>query len=391
MSVETDEMPAVARLPRRRRRRVVVGAGVVVVLVAAGVAVENYQPYGVSLAHPLGVRHHAGSAARDNHGATSTAEMARRSLSAQTTVSGTLGYAGDYTVLGQAHGTITALPTVGQVIHQGEVLYRVDGAPVVLLYGSTPVYRSLAGGAAADDVTGPDVRQLNADLVALGYASRADLNPASDEFGWATKAAIKKLQAHLGIEQTGRLDLGQVVFLPTAARVTSVTAALGGQAGGPVLKATSTTRQVSVKLDAGQQSAVKAGDRVTITLPNNQTTPGRVTAVGKVATAGSGSGDSDSPTVEVDIAPSRAAATGTMDQAPVQVEIITDTVRNALVVPVNALLALAGGGYAVEAVGSHGRHRLVPVSTGLFDDADGLVQVSGADLAAGQRVVVPAS
>ena len=396
MSVETEEThaaDALARPPRRRRRRVVVGAGVVVVLVAAGGAVEHYQPYGVSLAHPLGVRHHANSGSGDNHVATSTAQVVRRSLSSQTTVSGTLGYADEYTVLGQAHGTITALPAVGQVIHQGQVLYRVDGAPVVLLYGSTPVYRSLAEGAEADDVTGADVRQLNADLVALGYASRADLNPSSDEFGWATKAAIKKLQAHLGIEQTGRLDLGQVVFLPTAARVTAVTATLGGQAGGPVLKATSTTRQVSVKLDAGQQSTVKAGDRVTITLPNNQTTAGRVTSVGKVATAGSGSdsGDSDSPTVEVDIAPSRASATGTMDQAPVQVEIITDTVRNALVVPVNALLALAGGGYAVEVVGAGGRHRLVPVSTGLFDDADGLVQVSGADLAAGQRVVVPAS
>jgi hypothetical protein len=60
-------------------------------------------------------------------------------------------------------------------------------------------------------------------------------------------------------------------------------------------------------------------------------------------------------------------------------------------VPVNALLALASGGYAVEMVDADGTHRLVAVSVGLFDDAEGLVQVSGRGLAAGQRVVVPAS
>jgi hypothetical protein len=61
------------------------------------------------------------------------------------------------------------------------------------------------------------------------------------------------------------------------------------------------------------------------------------------------------------------------------------------VVPVNALLALAGGGYAVEIVDAAGVHRLVPVSLGLFDDGQGLVQVSGSRLRAGQRIVVPAS
>ena len=63
---------------------------------------------------------------------------------------------------------------------------------------------------------------------------------------------------------------------------------------------------------------------------------------------------------------------------------------DAYVVPVDALLALAGGGYALEVVGAHGVHHLEAVSLGLFDDADGLVQVSGAGLGAGQQVVVPA-
>jgi hypothetical protein len=208
------------------------------------------------------------------------------------------------------------------------------------------------------------------------------------------------------VAQTGSLPLGQAVFLPTAARVTSVSATLGGpaQPGAQALQATSTTRQVIAQLDATQQSDVKAGDHVSITLPDNRITPGVVTSVGTVATApsagsgggsgsssGSGSGNSGSgtPTIEVDVRPADSSATGTLDQSPVQVTITTATAASALVVPVDALIAQASGGYAVEVAGAGGSRRVVPVSLGIFDDADGLVQVSGAGLAAGQSVVVP--
>jgi hypothetical protein len=85
------------------------------------------------------------------------------------------------------------------------------------------------------------------------------------------------------------------------------------------------------------------------------------------------------------------AATGRLDQAPVNVSITTASVKNALVVPVNALLALASGGYAVEEVEASGAHQLVAVNLGLFDDARGLVQVTGSGLQVGQRIVVPAA
>jgi hypothetical protein len=357
---------------------------VVLVLLAAGVLVV------VS-----GVFDGDGGSSRsaENGSATSLATLTRRSLSAQTQVNGTLGYAGSYTVLGRAHGTVTWLPAVGRVIRQGQVLYRVDGAPVVLLYGSTPAYRALAEGATAAEATGADVAQLNHDLVALGYVDSAAVDSAWDEFNWATKAGVEKLQKHLGVDQTGKLSLGDVVFLPTAGRVTTLQATLGAPATGPVLQASSTARTVSVALGADLQSEVKAGDRVTITLPGGSTTPGTVTSVGKVATAPSNnSGGSDSgPTVPVTIRPTDPTATGSLDQAPVLVAITERTVHNVLAVPVNALLALAGGGYAVEVADADGTRQLVPVSPGLFDDAAGLVQVTGPDLAVGQHVVVPAS
>jgi hypothetical protein len=102
-------------------------------------------------------------------------------------------------------------------------------------------------------------------------------------------------------------------------------------------------------------------------------------------------GGSSSPTIEVDIRLQHPSASGQLDQAPVEVSITAQSVHNVLAVPVNALVALAGGGYAVEEVEANGTHRLLAVTPGLFDDAAGLVQVSGTGLAGGQRVVVPAS
>jgi hypothetical protein len=340
-----------------------------------------------------------------------TAQVERRTLSAMVSQAGTLTYrarsdGSAYSVINQARGTYTRLPAAGRVISQGHVLYRVNARPVVLLHGSTPAYRTLSAGA-----SGPDVAELNVDLVALGYATRAQLSPRFASFGPATTAAVMKLQATLGVTQNGTLTLGQAVFAPTALRVTTLSAQLGGrtQPGQTVIEATSTTRQVEMALDASQQTDVAVGDKVSITLPNNRTTSGVVSSVGAVATCppSSGSGGSGSssaapgtdtcssgtsgsatPTIPVGVTPSDPAATGSWDQAPVQVGITTASVPNALVVPVTALLARSDGGYAVEVVKAGASNHLVPVSLGLFDDADGLVQVSGSALAAGQEVVV---
>jgi hypothetical protein len=386
-------------------------SGAVIVVAAAGAAVAVTDPFRVSSPAPA-----------SGPQATALATVTRRSLSSQTPVNATLGYAGTYSVvvLSAAGGgdqpapagsgpqggafpaaVFTALPSPGQVVQQGQSLYSVSGSPVILLYGGVPAYRTMSQG-----MSGTDVRQFNADLVALEYATTAQLDPQSDYFSAATAAALEGLQAKLGVAQTGSLTLGQAVFLPTAARVTSVSATLGSlaQAGAPVLQATSTTRQVTAQLDASQQSDVAVGDHVTITLPGSQTAPGVVTSVGTVAAASSAgpgggpgsssgspgsAGSGSTPTIEVDVRLLDPAAADTLDQAPVQVTITTATVASALVVPVDALLAEASGGYAVEVAEPGDARRIVRVSLGLFDDADGLVQVSAAGMAAGQRVVVP--
>jgi peptidoglycan hydrolase-like protein with peptidoglycan-binding domain len=280
----------------------------------------------------------------------------------------------------------TMLPPVGRVIRRNQTLYRISGRPVILLYGSVTPWRVFRPGM----TSGRDVAQLNANLRALGYGRRL----SGDRFSARTATAIKAFQAAHGLSQTGRLLLGSVVFNPRPVRVTSVTPTLGAAVQpGPVLGVSSTQRQVTIALDATQQAEVEVGDPVTITLPDNQTTPGVVSSVSSVATTPS-SDDADSsstPTVEVHVTPTEPAATGRLDQAPVNVSITTATVENALVVPVNALLALAGGGYGVEEVVAGGVRRIVPVEVGLFDDSQGLVEVTGTGLRAGQRIVVPAS
>ena len=259
---------------------------------------------------------------------------------------------------------------------------------MVLLYGTVPDWRPLDEG-----VTGADVTQLNHDLVTLGDAGSAEISALGwDYFSAQTAAGVAKLQSALGISSpSGSLPRGQVVFEPQALRVSQVMGSLGGPASGPVLAATSDRHVVTIPLDAAMQSQVTAGDTVTVTLPDGSSTPGTVSSVGTVA-----SGSGSNATIPVMVTLTDPGAAGTLDQAPVTVNITTASAKNALVVPVEALLAQskgdgeAGGGYDVEVAGPGNTRRYVPVTTGIFDDAYGLVQVTGA-LTPGQRVVVPAT
>jgi hypothetical protein len=383
----TGSEPAAAQAPRVdapssprhpfSRRALALSAAAALVLAAIVAAVVD--PF-AGAARSTSVQH--------NSYPTGLVSVRRGALSSQVTGVGTLGYSAEpdgspYPIVNQASGHLTATPTVGQVIAQGRLLYRVDDKPVVLLDGATPAYRTLSQGD-----TGPDVRELNTDLAALGMATRTQLDLSSDTFSAATASALTRLQARLGTAQTGTLALGEAVFLPGPIRITNITATLGTTVpvDTAIAHATSTQRQVQVNIDATEQSSLAAGDHVLVTLPNYQDTAGVLTHVGTVA---KGSGSS-SPTIPVSIKLLDPGAAGTLDQAPVRVQITTAGVSNALIVPVTALLAQNGGGHAVETVDAHGTHQLVPVTLGLFDDADGLVQVSG-DLHPGQQVVVPAT
>ena len=368
-----DAAPVGLMRPPGRRRT---GAVVLVLLVAGA---------GARVAWSAGAfRSHGVSAAGQGAPPPATESVVRQELSSTTPVSATLGYSGSYVVRGQGGGVLTSLPSAGQVIRQGQVLYRVDnGTPVVLLYGPVPDWRTLDEG-----LTGADVTQLNHDLVALGYADVPEISALGwDYFSWETAAGVQRLETAAGVSgPPGSLPLGSVEFEPGAIRVTAVTGSLGDPAAGPVLTATSDQHVVTIPLSTAQETQVAAGDAVTVTLPDGTNTPGTVTSVGTVA-----SGTASGATVQVTVTLTHPQAAGTLDQAPVTVYVTTASSPGpVLAVPVSALVAQSPGGYAVEVAGPGGVRRLVPVTPGIFDDNSGLVQVTG-DLTPGEQVVVPAT
>jgi peptidoglycan hydrolase-like protein with peptidoglycan-binding domain len=297
---------------------------------------------------------------------------------------GTLGYADQRTLAAGAPGTLTALRAEGATVERGQTLFRVDQRPLTLLHGTVPLYRTLAQGVS----DGADVKQLEENLDALGYG--ADVTVDST-FTAVTAEAVRDWQADRGHDQTGTVDASQVVFFPGPVRVGEHKATVGArvQPATPVTAVSSTTRTATVELPAGDAGVAGAGDQVEIELPGGRTAKGTITEVGKVAktpAGGEGTTDPGDPTITVTIRVARGSTTGDLDQAPVRVTFVKERRRDALAVPVTALLALAEGGYAVE-VAEGGTTRLVGVEAGLF--AGGKVELTGAGVREGQQVVVP--
>jgi hypothetical protein len=310
-----------------------------------------------------------------------TAAAEQRDLVEREELDGTLGYGESRQLSFGGQGTLTALAAEGTVVDRGGILGEVDGRPVVLLLGERPMWRSIGEGADTSD--GADIRQLEENLIALGHGTAAALGP-NEVWSQATTTAVKRLQRSLGVEETGRIDLGSVVFAPTAVRVASHVADVGAGAGGPVLEVTGTARLVDVDLPASRQGILTPGQAVDVELPDGSVVAATVLAVSSVVTPGdpqTGSG----PTVAVVVVLDDPASSGSLDQAPVEVQVVSVQAEDALSVPVEALLALAEGGYAVERPDG----TLVGVETGAF--ADGWVAVTpiSGDLVAGDDVVVP--
>jgi peptidoglycan hydrolase-like protein with peptidoglycan-binding domain len=304
-------------------------------------------------------------------------------------VDGVLGFSGALSITSQSSGTLTWIAPPGVTVRAGGELAEVDGVPTYLMVGARPAWRAFAPGMS----DGPDVRQLEAQLRAAGD-DPAHVMTIDEHFSAATAAAVRRWQHAHGQPQIGTLALGAIAFLPSPVRVGSDTVAVGTLVapGQPLLTGTTTAHDVTVELPTAQQTLVHVGDRVVVTLPDGTTTtPGHVTFVSKVAspatTTGSPQGQPAGPaTVTVTVALTNQKAAGALDQAPVQVAITDQLHRGVLAVPVTALLATPGGGYAVTLTSTHAA---VPVTVGLFDDLTQLVEVSGARLNAGDAVEVP--
>jgi hypothetical protein len=309
-----------------------------------------------------------------------TADVTRQTLTETVTTSGDLGY-GDALGLGSLlNGTITGLPAVGDVLGRGDELYAVDDRPVVLLFGTLPAYRTLSPG-----TEGQDVEQFEQNLEALGY----DGFTVDDEYTDATAEAVEQWQDDLGLEETGIVDLGRVLYAPDQIRVDAIDVSLGDAAqpgAADLLTYTGLDKVVTVEVDLDDQELVVVGGPVAITLPDGTEASGTITDSETVVQEGDGQ-DAESTTIlEVTVAADDTAVFDGLDQAAVDVGFAGASVEDVLTVPVEALLGLAEGGYGVETWdGATGE--VIAVDTGLF--ADGFVEVTGEGLEEGVSVVVP--
>jgi len=320
----------------------------------------------------------------------STATVVRTNLATTVLTEGSLGYAPTLPIVNALAGTYTWIPGVGSRIRAGRALYRVDNLPVVLMRGGTPAWRPFALGM----TDGPDVRELQASLIALGYAAGL-LTAPTGQFDLSTLYAVERWQLANGYPETGEIELGRVVFLPSAILVGAQNVA-PGQAAAPgqqPYQATTDQRTVTVPLNPNLPS-VRVGEAISIVLPSNATTPGTAVSIGPAPVPPSSGSSSTAATSTstpatqdvLTVRPDRPGATGTAGGVPVQVSLATQSVSGVLAVPVTALLALAGGGYGVEIVTGPGTDRLVGAQTGIF--AGGQVAITGPGIAAGTKVVV---
>lgn len=314
-----------------------------------------------------------------------TATVVRTDLVSSVLTQGTLGYTTSPPVVNELVGTYTHLLPPGTVVQPGQLLYRVDNEPVVLMNGGVPAWRAFAPGM----TDGPDVEQLEANLIILGEAHGLLTQP-TPHYGSAAVAAVERWQAALGVPSTGSVDLGSIVFEPTVVRIEATTVTLGqhASAGDVPYQVTTTVRTATVPLTPNDPPVV-VGDHVSIQLPSGSTTQGQVTAIGPAPPSGASSSSSSSGSTTstvLTVTPTDAAATGAGTGEAVQVGLTVQSAQHVLAVPIAALVALAGGGYGLEVVGHSGQHRLVGVHTGVF--ADGDVEVSASGLTPGARVVV---
>ena len=380
----TELIPAVTGPPPRRRRPGRwLAAGTAVLLTGAGAAF-------------LATRDRADAGpAPEPVATTASAAIERRDLSTTRALPGRIGFGAARPVEGHKDATVTWLPPAGSTVKRGRQLYRADDRPVPLFYGGLPLYRSIGG----PGLIGRDVRIIADNLGALGY--RAGRQPGAGDWvrpagprtplvrvrkgeGVLTTglvAAIKAWQRDNDLPVTGAVAVGDVEVQPGAVRVESVAVQPGAPARGPLLSVTATRKVISVAADPVEAGAVERGAKVTVDLPDERTVRGRVAAVGRTVVAADAAVGGETPKLTVTVVLTDPAGIAKVDSADVEVNFPGRTAKGVLAVPIEALVALSEGGYAVQTAAG-----LVAVTTGMF--AEGWVEITGTGLSEGTAVTV---
>jgi len=297
-----------------------------------------------------------------------------RDLQRSESFDGTTGHGDRRPLVLAGSGTLTALPEVGSIVDQGTVAAEVDGRPIIAVLGALPMWRDL-GPSVAD---GKDVLQLETALATLGYADTYDVT-VDEDWTSATTRAVEAFQEDHGLDDDGTIAVGDLVWIPEPVRVDRVAGTVGEQLAEAGIEITGTQQVVHVDLAVADADVLPVGTAVVVELPTGDTVDATVTSVGAAET-----GEDGTTTLPLDVTMSGDPAVP--DGLPVDVVVTIVAADDVLAVPVEALLALAGGGYALEVAVADGTTDLVRVDLGVF--ADDVVAVTG-DVEAGDQVVVP--
>ena len=247
--------------------------------------------------------------------------------------------------------TLTYLAPVGETAGRGSVLYKVDDEPVAALFGTIPAWRDLEQGVDA----GADVRQLEENLVALGYGSGITVD---EQFTSSTAAAVKKWEKDLGrSDPDSKVAVGEVVPLSGAGDVLGHEAVVGEalEGGEPVLTIGSEQQVLVATIDAADTGAWPAGTAVQLTWADGSTSEATVEGTGRDTTDG---------TVELTIALGEADRDRPRG-AEADIEVVDARRNGALAVPVSAIVAAPNGDRAVRVPAGTTADRVVPVRTGI--------------------------
>ena len=315
-----------------------------------------------------------------------TVEVVSVDFVQETEIDGTLGFGDVNRLPNLASGVVTRLPEPGAYIDFGEVIYEIDGQPIVLIRGAVPMFRDID----AKTAGALDVVQLQDHLVAEGLSqthpitrSEYDLNEDRYLTDIST-SQIKNWQESVGADETGRVKKDQIVFRANPIRVDSVNVQLGqAVSGGSLIDISETRRVVTARLETDLSSLLEEGDFVEVVLPDGKVVPGTTTYVADTVTR-TVEGQQEVTYLEAII---ELSGEGTsFDQSPVTVKIEEVIEQDVLAVPTAALLALAEGGYAVEVAEPNGSVTLVGVNLGTFHENQ--VSISG-QVSSGQLVIIP--
>lgn len=312
-----------------------------------------------------------------------TTPVARTDLRRVETFPATIRYAGSRVIISATGGIVTKVPEEGSELARGEPLLEIDGRPVFVFYGERPMWRPVGLMPDGFAVEGPDVEQLELNLEELGYP----IGSAPDQvFDDDTVRALERWRADAGLEETGELELGRIVYVEGPIRVGRSLVELGSvlAPGAPIVEVSDTSQEVRLELPVNRRDRVSVGEQVGVRLPDDVTAPGTVHDIGTIVIRPVEDRRGED-LVEVAIHLDDPRLGAHYVGYPVDVEIVTDEAPGVLAVPVKALVALSEGGYAVE-VEASGEVTLVGVDTGMY--ADGLVEVEG-DISAGDLVRVP--